>query len=184
MEQASTVSANVTEISSVTAEDAATPFDCGEHSLNDFLARHALKNHVSGIGKTYVLRRLPPSPPSIRVIGYSTVAMSSAASVEISTVEAMRLPKYPIPVGLIAKLAVHVAEHGNGWGERLLIHALRIILAASETVGCMGVIVDALSESAVSFYRRYGFEVLDPSAPFPRRMYLPLATIRALTNRQ
>lgn len=168
------------EISSIVPEDVEAPFDCGVHSLNGFLARHALGNHKAGVGKTYVLRRVPPPP---RVIGYSTVAMSSASSAELGAAEKQRLPKYPIPVGLVGRLAVQLAEKGQGWGERLLVHALATILDASEKIGGVGVLVDALDNSAASFYGRYGFQALDPSAEFPRRMYLPISTVRVLTAR-
>jgi predicted GNAT family N-acyltransferase len=93
------------------------------------------------------------------------------------------LPKYPLPVALIGRLAVDKRAKGRGFGNVLMGDALARILAASETVGCFGVIVDAKDERAVGFYQRLGFVALGEQGKYPQRMFLELPTIRMADDR-
>jgi GNAT superfamily N-acetyltransferase len=92
------------------------------------------------------------------------------------------LPKYPLPVALIGRLAVDARAKGRSFGRLLLSDAIARIEAVAESVGCFGVIVDAKDEDAVGFYSKYSFSVVDPSEPFPKRMFLPMATIKRGRN--
>jgi GNAT superfamily N-acetyltransferase len=144
-------------------------FDCGEHFFNNFLWRHATDNHSKGIGKTFVLVL------NDKVAGYYTVSMSN--SVEFKDITEYRLPRYPMPVGLIGMLAVSKENQRQGLGKWLLIDALHKIYKASEYVGTFAAIVDAVDEKAKSFYLYYGF------VPFPNKpltLYMPLASILTL----
>ncbi|HMK96596.1 MAG TPA: GNAT family N-acetyltransferase [Acidimicrobiales bacterium] len=67
-----------------------------------------------------------------------------------------------IPAVLIAKLAVHVALQGRGLGRQLLVDALSRAVRAVEVVSGRYVVVDAIDQQAVTFYRRYGFRQLPP----------------------
>jgi predicted GNAT family N-acyltransferase len=88
---------------------------------------------------------------------------------------AKKLPKYPlVPATLLGRLAVDVRLRGKGAGEHLLMDALRRALEASREVASVAVVVDAKDDSAVSFYRRYGFIGF---ADQPRRLFLPMAVI-------
>lgn len=117
-----------------------------------------------------------------RIIGFVTLA---AAEVEIAGLPASRrkgLPSYPLPALRIARLAVDARAQGRGVGAELLKHALIIARKTAESVGCIGVVVDAKAD-AVSFYERYGFEpVVSLSGglgdrPEPAVLFLPMRLI-------
>ena len=149
------------------------------HPLNDFLARHALGNDRRGLGKTFVLR--PPGdaddlPP---VLGFYTLSMATLDSSAASPHVTGKLPRYPIPVALIGRLAIERRAQRRGYGELLLGDALARVQAAAGQVGCLGVIVDAKDEAAERFYQQYGFHLLAGSDAYPRRLFLPMSTVAA-----
>jgi ribosomal protein S18 acetylase RimI-like enzyme len=84
-----------------------------------------------------------------------------------------------MPVALIGRLAVDRRAQGHGVGGRLLVDALVRISCAGEDVGCLGVIVDAKDEKARDFYQHNGFTEIE-SGRWPRRMYMPMATVALL----
>jgi GNAT superfamily N-acetyltransferase len=112
------------------------------------------------------------------VLGCSTSSMAVLGSSEASAVLQARLPRYPVPVALIGRLAVQEAARGRGLGELLIGDALDRVLAISDPIGCLGIVVDAKDEDAERFYLKYAFTTVEETA-FPRRMFLPLASIRA-----
>lgn len=112
------------------------------------------------------------------VLGYYTLSMALVASADIAESLERKLPKYPLPVALIGRLAVDERARGRRLGELLLIDALRRIADAAEMVGCVGAIVDAKTEAAEAFYVKYDFKTIQVDA-WPRRMFLPMQTIRA-----
>lgn len=81
------------------------------------------------------------------------------------------LPKYPMPVALIGRLAVHQRAHGRRFGEKLLIDALQRVVVAADIVGCVGVVVDAKDEGAEQFYAKYDLTTIH-AENWPRRMFL------------
>lgn len=144
-------------------------FDCGEQSLNEYLQKYALKNDQRNISKTFVL-----IDNDVQIIGYYSVCASSVEFSELPDDVMERLPKYPVPAALIARLAVDSSEQGNDYGARLLIDALHRIVQTSEEFGIKVVIVDALHEKARAFYERFGF------LSFPGndlKLFLPVETI-------
>ena len=89
-----------------------------------------------------------------------------------------KLPKYPmVPTTLVGRLAVSTEFRGQRLGELLLMDALHRSLALSEQVASAGVIADAQDESAVSFYRKYGFLDLPK---VERRLFSPMGTVAQL----
>lgn len=160
----------------VTAADVASGFRCGQRDLDHFFAKHALANSQKGIGKTFVLRGDGP-----RVLGFYTLSMADVASDTVATVWAERLPRYPLPVALIGRLAVHEKAQRRGIGTVLVADAVRRILEAADHLGCIGVIVDAKDDAAIRFYARFGFAMVDSSG-WPQRMFLPLMTVRAASQ--
>src|SRR5262245_44057028 len=96
--------------------DAKSGFSCGKHVLDDYFARHALANDRRGIGRAFVLRRAESDPPELPVVlGFYTLSMASAESAQVAVAITERLPRYPIPVALIGRLAVD----GRAQGRRL-----------------------------------------------------------------
>ena len=160
------------ETDSIRPEDATSGFRCGKHPLDDFFARHALDNDRQGLGKTYVLRE------GDAVLGFYTLSMADVEAEVAARALKVRLPRYPLPVALLGRLAVHRNEQDRGIGARLLRDALRRVNDLADQIGCLGVIVDAKDEGAERFYARYGF-VTVAAETWPRRLFLPLGTIRS-----
>lgn len=165
--------------SQVEADDAASGFSCGKHPLDDYLKRHAVSNDRAGVSRAYVLRRRESDPATLpRVLGFYTLSMAVADSAPIAGVLQKKLPRYPMPVALIGRLAVDTRAQGMRLGEALLIDALRRVVDAAGLVGCTGVIVDAKDHAAERFYTKYDFATI-AAETWPRRMFLPLATARS-----
>jgi GNAT superfamily N-acetyltransferase len=160
-------------------DDAASGFSCGKHPLDDYFRRHAVGNDRSGISRAYVLRRGDSDPldrPS--VLGFYTLSMAHAEPAPLAKALDARLPRYPMPVALIGRLAIDARAQGRRLGETLLLDALRRVVDAAGIVGCTGVIVDAKDEGAERFYARYDFVTVTAEA-WPHRMFLPIATARS-----
>lgn len=149
-------------------------FDCGTHALNDFFRRHSERNHLRGLGKTFVLA------VADEIIGFYTVSMGNTLEfMHVPNEAEDALPHYPIPIGLIARLAVSTSKQRQGWGKWLLIDAIRRIFNAAQDVGAYAILVDAKDENAKNFYQQYGF------LPFPKRpmsLYMPLSTVADLIS--
>jgi len=156
-------------------------FRCGKHPLDDFFRRHALDNHRRGLGSTYVLaaQEAELSAHLPAVLGYYTLSMASATGDALPPQPTQsKLPRYPLPVALVGRLAVDQRAQRRSIGELLLIDALRRIVAAAELIACLGVIVDAKDEEAEHFYDRYDFVTVHGES-WPRRMFLAIDTARS-----
>jgi GNAT superfamily N-acetyltransferase len=141
-------------------------FDCGETSLNDFLRKYARQNAERGLGRTFVA----VLPDEKKVRGYYTL---SSGSIAFDTVPE-KLPRYPIPVAHLGRLAVDLSMRGQGLGELLLVDALeRSVLIANE-LGIYAIELYALTEQAKQFYLKYGFVSLKDD---DKHLYLPIKTI-------
>lgn len=129
-----------------------TEFDCGKHaSLTEWLKRFARMNQASGDTRTYVVHR------ELRVVGYYSLAPGSVARKE-ATARASKSAPEPIPIVLLARLAVDKREQGQGLGSALLKDALQRAYAGAEIIGGRAVLVHAIDAEAAAFYRKYGFE--------------------------
>ncbi len=155
------------------ADDVKSNFICGQKDLDRYFARHALNNDQLGIGKTFVVRG--KEDKELTILGFYVLSMASVQSSQISEVMQKKLPRYPMPVVLLGRLAVHQEAQGKGLGEFLLIDALRKSAVSAQSIGAIGVITDAKDEKAQSFYEKYGFVQL--SAQWPKRMFLSFQTL-------
>jgi len=128
-------------------------FDCGAHeSLNQWLRRFALTNQKSESARTYIVHR------GNCVVGYYSVSAGSVSVEEAPGRIAKGLARHPIPVILLARLAVDKSEQGIGLGKALLKDALIRIARAADIVGARAVLVHAIDEPARKFYEHFGFE--------------------------
>ena len=144
-------------------------FDCGEESLNRYLKQYASQHQKKNVGRVYVA--VKAGAP--RVFGYYTLANGSVAFQSVP--KAKGLPReYPIPVILLARLAVDVTTQGTGLGAMLLLDALQRSFQVSNASAAYAVIVDALHEKARAFYEHYHFEA---SLDDPLRLFLPMHEI-------
>lgn len=131
------------------------PFDCGKEPLTSWLKKHALQSQAGQHTKTMVIAE------DDVVIGYYSYNVISVEH-EDSTPERVKkgLAKHPIPVFLIARLALDKNHQGKGLGGRLLRHALKgaaAIAASDEGVPIRAVIVDAIDDEARKFYAGFDF---------------------------
>jgi GNAT superfamily N-acetyltransferase len=159
------------EIVKLTKSHAIAAFECGAEPLNVYLQRYALLNQSAGAAQTYV------AVTDGRVVGYYSL---SAASVEYAdTPQRLRkgLARHPVPVMLLARLAVDHTWQGKGIGAALLLDALRRTLAAADILGIRAIMVHAKDEAARRFYEHFDF---DSSPVEPLHMFLLLKEIARL----
>ena len=134
-------------------------FDCGSHtSLSEWLKRYALQSQQGNSTRTYVVHR------ENRVVGYYSLSASSVRKEDASERAARYQPGHPLPVILLARLAVDKSEQKRGLGPALLKNALQRCLAASKEIGARAVLVHAIDADARNFYQHYGFEKCPVSA--------------------
>jgi GNAT superfamily N-acetyltransferase len=149
-------------------------FDCGNEILNRFLYHQAAQQSRKDNSRTYVLtdRKSPE-----RIIGFYTVTMIALDWPQLPEKLAKR-HKNAKGSALIARLGVDKRFQGQGYGERLLVDALKRILKASEMIGYPLVFVDA-KEGASTFYEIYGFR---PLLYHPDKLFMTIADIRKNMN--
>lgn len=126
-------------------------FDCGSRALNEYISRFAWTNQQSGAARTYVACR------GKRVVGYYSLAFGSIQHEAASPRVRKGLARHPIPILLLARLAVDVGEQGQGIGKGLLKDALLRTLQAADIGGLRALTVHAKDEQAKSFHEKYGF---------------------------
>ena len=144
-------------------------FNCGAASLNDFLQRYALANQANGSARTFV------TLAQARVFGYYSLAAASVEHAAVPSRVSKGLARHPIPMLLLARLAVDVQAQGQGVGRSLLQSALLKYLQACEVIGCRALMVHAKDAAANRFYQNYGFE---PSPIDTAHLYLLTKDIR------
>lgn len=142
-------------------------FDCGEPSLNEFLHRYARQNAEKGLGRTYVAV-LPGDP---HIYGYYTIA---SGTIQFDVIPE-KLPRYPIPVVHLGRLAVDQQAKGQGLGKALLADALTRAGAIALQLGIYAVEVYALNEAAKEFYLKFGFT---PLLDDHKHLYISLKKLR------
>jgi GNAT superfamily N-acetyltransferase len=149
-------------------------FDCGEESLNRYLRQYASQHQKKNIGRIYVAVETEEN----RVVGYYTLANGSVSFESVPQAKGLP-PEYPIPVILLARLAIDHTMQGQGLGAVLLFDALKRAADVSQVSAAYAVIVDALNDQAKKFYLHYQFEEsLDDSM----RLFLPMHDIRSLLD--
>ena len=144
-------------------------FDCGVAALNDFLSRRAGQQQRKGFGKTYVAL----GDGEDVVAGFVTVSVGQVAATELPP--DLKLPRYPVPILRIGRLAVDKRLHRQGVGQELLAFALHLALDFSERVGLYAVVFDAKDDRGAGFYRKLGFR---PTLDDALCLYLPLEVLR------
>ncbi len=146
-------------------------FDCGSDDLNRFLKRHALINQKAETARTYVACR------GCRVVGYYSLAVGSVIHAEASKRVTKGLARHPVPVMLLARLAIDYPEHGQGIGAGLLKNALLRTVQAADLAGIGALLVHAKDEAAAAFYRHFNF---DPSPTDPLHLFLLMKDVRRI----
>ncbi len=140
-------------------------FDCGERTLDDWLKRRALANQFSGASRTFVV-----VDQEGRVCAYYAMA-AGAVSHQMATSKVRRNMPDPVPVMVLARLAVDRRVQGSHLGASLLQDAVNRASAVAQHAGVRALLVHALHERAKQFYEHFGFQV---SAAHPMTLMLHL----------
>jgi GNAT superfamily N-acetyltransferase len=127
-------------------------FECGVPALNDYLKKYALQNQKKHAARTYVSTR------GNRIVGYYSLAYGSVSPEEAPQSVKAGLPRHPVPVIVLARLAVDSSVQGCGLGAALLKDALLRTVQAAEIAGLRAILVHAKDDSAKRFYEKFGFE--------------------------
>ena len=155
----------------LTAAHDPAAFDCGVAELNDYLRKHALASVGSGSARTYVALR------GLRVVGYYSLAYGAVAPEDAPERIRKGMPRHPIPVMLLARLAVDRSEQGRGLGKGLLKDAFLRAAQAAEIAGLRALLVHAKDDQAKAFYQKFDFEI---SPTQDRHLLLLLKDLRRL----
>lgn len=142
-------------------------FDCGEATLDDWLKRRAMVNQSSGASRSFVV-----ADPEARVVGYYALA-AGAVSHPLATTKVRRNMPDPVPVMVLARLAVDRRCQGIKLGASLLQDAVQRTLVVSQHAGVRALLVHALHDRAKQFYEHYGFQA---SPTHPMMLMLRLAS--------
>ena len=152
-------------------------FDCGKKDMNQFLSRFAIKHAKLGLSRTMVLTLDEKKIDKAQVIAYYTIAASNVVKQSIPTDQS--LPHYPIPIALLARLAVDINFQGNYLGEKMLIYALRHVLRLCDRgLPAYGLVLDILDTEALKFYQKFNF--FHEFSDNPMRLFVPMAVLRRL----
>lgn len=148
-------------------------FCSGESTLDEWLKRRARSNQISGATRTYVVRA------GERIVGFYALA-SGVVRVENAPGRFRRNMPNPIPVAVLARLAVDKDWQRQGLGRVLFRDAASRVSQAADAIGIRGIVVHAISEEAKSFYLKLGF---DPSPSEPMTLLVTLSDVRAAFSR-
>jgi GNAT superfamily N-acetyltransferase len=147
-------------------------YDCGRTSLNVWLTKHARQAAAAGSARTYVV----VDSEQARVVGYHALAAAGVEREAASARVIKGMPRYPVPVVLLARLAVDVSVARRGLGAWLLRDAMTRTLAASQTIGVRAMLVHAIDNEGREFYIRHGSE---PSPTDPLHLMILIKDIAA-----
>jgi len=151
-------------------------FRCGDDQLDRWLRHRALANQRSGATRTVVVcRQHPEADRPQEVVGFVALA-SGGVEAQLTPGRFRRNMPDPIPVVILARLAVDRSVQGRGLARALVADACRRVLLASEQIGVRGLLVQAASVEARNLYLHLGF---DPSPLDPMVLMLRLVDLKA-----
>jgi GNAT superfamily N-acetyltransferase len=148
-------------------------FTCGQPELDRFLARHGLQAQQAHSSQTYV------GVSGAKIVGFYTVVVGEVQHADAPERVVKGMPRHPIPLLVLARLAVHSEWQGRGLGAGLLHDALARTLQVADIVGVRALAVHTKDDDAASFYRHFGFM---PSDTDPRHLFMLIKDIRAIAG--
>ncbi len=146
-------------------------FDCGRNELNRYLLRYAWQNQQAGAAQTYV------GLAGDTVVGYHTLAVGHVTREEAPERLTKGLARHPVPIMLLARLAVDRRWQGQGIGKALLKDAMQRTLQAADIAGIRALAVHAKDEAARDFYHKFDFI---PSPTDPMHLFVLLKDVRRI----
>ncbi len=126
-------------------------FDCGKAALTDWLLRHARQAQGSGSAKTFVVA------DDDRVAGYFSLTVGQIDTLDAPERIRKGMGQYPVPVVILARLAVSQSDQGRGIGFGLLQDAIRRTMLIAEQAGIRAMLTHPIDDEAARFYTRFGF---------------------------
>ena len=148
-------------------------FDCGREELNRYLLRYAWGNQLAGAAQTYV------GLAGDAVVGYHTLAVGQVAREHAPERLTKGLARHPVPIMLLARLAVDRRWQGQGAGRALLRDAMQRTLQAAEIAGIRAFAVHAKDEDSRRFYEKFDFL---PSPSDPMHLFVLLKDVRRMVS--
>ena len=127
-------------------------FDCGKPALTEWLLRHARQAQGSGSARTFIVC------DGDRVAGYYSLTVGQIDTLEAPERVRRGMGQYPIPLIILARLAVALDDQKRGLGFSLLQDAIRRAIAVAGHAGIRALLTHPLDAEAETFYRRFGFE--------------------------
>ena len=155
----------------LTVGDLVDRFDCGQLALNQFLQRYAMVNQKANSAQTYVCCH------GEEVVGFYSLAVGSVDPANVPARVLKGLARHPVPVMILARLAVDRAHQGKGLGKALLKDALLRTVQAADIAGMRCVLVHAKDDQVRQWYESWEFE---PSPTDPYHLFLMLKDLKAL----
>jgi len=154
------------------ADDAVSAFDCGQLDLNEWLRRHAFTNQRAGMATVFATTDRETG----RVVGYYSLATGGVENAAAPIRVTKGVPRHPVPVILLTRLAVDTSVQGRKVGRALLRDALARVNAAADEIGVRALLIHAKDEGARDFYLRCA--EFDPSPTDPLHVFLLMKDLR------
>jgi GNAT superfamily N-acetyltransferase len=148
-------------------------FDCGREELNRYLLRYAWANQQAGAAQTYV------GLVGDAVVGYHTLSVGQVSREEAPERLTKGLARHPVPIMLLARLAVERRWQGQGVGKSLLKDAMQRTLQAADIAGIRAFAVHAKDEEARNFYQKFEFV---PSPTDSMHLFVLLKDVRRIIS--
>jgi len=137
---------------SLTKDHDLSSFVCGKQELDDWLKKYARQAKASNSANTFIVC------DDTHVVGYYSLTVGQVNVEEVSERMSKGMGKYPIPVLILARLAVHSSYKGLGIGKAMLKDAIMRALIIAEQAAIRALFVHAIDEEAFKFYQKFGFE--------------------------
>ena len=146
-------------------------FDCGSLELNAFLQTRARQNQLQGFNRTFVA--IVENDEAKKIVGFYSLSMGEINLSSLPEDLIKKLPKHPVPVARMGRLAVDLSFQGQGLGKFLLVDAMKRVQSASGSIGVYALLVNAKDDAAKAFYLKYGFVSLSDQ---PMTLFFPLSS--------
>jgi GNAT superfamily N-acetyltransferase len=161
------------QIAKLAVADDTSSFDCGSEPLDRYLKLHALQSQRANSAQTYV------AAVNEQIVGYYTLVVGSVTHGDAPDRLRRGLPRHPIPIVFLARLAIDRSWQGKGLASALLLDAIRRVFQIADLADVRAIAVHAKDENASHFYEHFGF------APFPEQpltLYCLLKDLRAMSE--
>jgi GNAT superfamily N-acetyltransferase len=164
----------IPRIAKLSLEHDASGFESGSPALDRYIKAYALASQRANVAQTYV------AAATERIVGYHTLVVGSVTYEGAPQRMTKGAPRHPVPIMLLARLAVDISWQGKGLGAALIVDAMRRVLQVADIAGVRAMAVHAKDENARRFYEHLGFE---PFPDQPLTLYRLLKDIHAMKER-